>query len=457
MLKIISNKNLLIILSLWVFSSCSKFVDSSLPDNLLSSDKVFTAYGTANSAIYAIYGYMPTNYSVQYFTYLGGLASDEMQYTGTSADLIQFQQNTVSSQNSTNESYLWTYPYMGIRYVNAAVAGLEASTQLTESEKNPLLGEAKFMRAWYYFNLVNYLGKPVLITNNAPLSNTETTNSDSATVYAQIVSDLVDAENLMETTYPGSSTLKVRANKWAAAALLSRVYLYQKMYQKSLDEANKIINSGTYSLANPDSAFINTSKETILQFSTTYGYSTIGTNYRTTSDTNNVAPPTFVISATLVHSFDTSDLRYKDWIDSTVYNGKTYYRNYKYKLKTATAGNEYNVMLRYAELWLNKAEDELNLGNNTEALNALNVIRQKNGLQPFTNTNTSDLLNEILDERKKEFFGESAMRWFDLKRMGIATSVLSSIKSAWTADDVWMPIPYNQIILNSNLTQNNGY
>ncbi|QES89004.1 RagB/SusD family nutrient uptake outer membrane protein [Rhizosphaericola mali] len=444
------------IISIITFS-CKKYVETDLSANLVSSDKVFLESGTANSAIEGLYSYYPSTYSIQYFTFLGGISSDEMDYTGTGADLMQFVQHSVSTTNSTNESYLWTYPYQVVGYINQAIDGLNASTALTDSLKNSLLGESKFLRAWYYFNLVNYFGKIPLILNSQALNNTSIGNSDSATVYKQIISDLTEAQSNLYATYPGTSTFRIRGNKWAATNLLAKVYLYQKDYASAITEASKVIESGTYSLSDVKNAFINTSKETIWQSSTVYGYSSIGTNYRSATNDTTVIPPTFVVDSSLVKSFDTSDLRYKNWIDFTKYNGIKYYRNYKYKLKSATAGNEYNVVMRLAETYLIRAEAKLFSNDISGALADINMIRNRAGLSDFSSNNAADIFNEIVIERKKELFGEFSNRWFDLKRWGLVNSVIGALDPNWKSTAAWMPIPYNQIILNSNLTQNDGY
>lgn len=437
--------------------SCKKYVETDLSANLISTDKVFLEPGTAKSAIEGLYSYYPSTYSMQYFTFLGGISSDEMDYTGTGADFMQFAQHSVSTTNSTNENYLWTYPYQVVGYINQAIDGLNASTALTDSLKNSLLGESKFLRAWYYFNMVNYFGKIPLILNSKALNNTSIANSDSATVYQQIISDLVEAESNISETYSDTSRFRIRGSKAAAANLLAKVYLYQKNYTNAIAEATKVINSSNYSLSSIGSIFINTSKEIIWQSSTVYGYSSIGTNYRSATNASTVVPPTFTVDSILANSFSSNDARRSNWIDSTVYNGIKYYRNFKYKLKSATAGNEYNVVMRLAETYLIRAEARLFSNDISGALADINLIRNRAGLTDFSSNNTSDIFNEIVAERKKELFGEFSNRWFDLKRWGLVNSVIGALDPNWKSTAAWMPIPYNQIILNSNLTQNNGY
>jgi len=329
---------------------------------------------------------------------------------------------------------------------------------MTTAGKKQLVGEAKFLRAFMFFNLVNYMGEVPLALDPTELNNSFLPRSSVEAVYAQIITDLTDAESSLPETYAGTAALKVRVNKWAAAALLARVYLYKKDYANAEAEATKVIGSGVYTMSALSNTFINTSSETILQFFTTTGASSFGSSYRTSSSANNVAPPTFALHTSVVNAFEAGDNRKTAWVDSTTYNTVKYYRLNKYKLVTATAGNEYNVFLRLTEQYLIRAEARAQQQTNlTGAKDDLNAVRNRAGLGNTTAAGYGDVLTAVAQERKVELFGEFAHRWFDLKRTNQATTVLSPLKSAWKATSVLMPIPYNQRLLNTNLSQNDGY
>jgi hypothetical protein len=438
-------------------TSCRKYVDIGVADNLISKENAFSTDASATSAVLGIYSYYPMVYSQQYFTWLGGISADDLQYTGATAELLQFAQNNVLINNSVNENYLWIYPYQVIREANLAINGITNSTGISAGVKKQLLGEAKFIRAFIYLNLVNFFGEVPLSLDPVELNNGYLGRSSVDAVYTQVIADLKDAQSLLPETYAGTAALKVRANKWAATALLARVYLYTKDYANAEAEATKVIGSGLYTMSALGNTFVNTSSETILQIYTYYGYSSFGSSYRTSSSASNVAPPTYALYPTVVSSFEAGDNRKTAWVDSTTYNGVKYYRLNKYKLNTATAGNEYNVMLRLAEQYLVRAEARAQQTNIGGAQSDLNVVRTRAGLANTTAATTGDLLTAIAQERKVELFGEYAHRWFDLIRTNQATNVLAPLKSSWKTTSVLMPVPYNQRLLNTNLSQNNGY
>jgi hypothetical protein len=321
------------------------------------------------------------------------------------------------------------------------------------------LGEAKFFRAFIYFHVVNYIGNVPL--ELIPTPGSYKAQSSPADVWKQIIADLKDAESLLPSAYAGIAAQRGRVNKYAAAALLARAYLYTKDYANAETESSNVIGASdiTYSLAPLANAFISTSPETILQFSTLYGYSTFGSAFRTSSSANNVAPPSYVLYPGFTSSFEAGDQRKIAWVDSTTYNAKKYYRINKYKLNTATAGNENSVILRLAEQYLIRAEARAQINTNLAgAQSDLNKVRNRAGLANTTAATQSMLLTAIANERKVELFGEFSHRWFDLVRTGQANTVIGALKSTtWKPTAVLMPVPYSQILLNTNLIQNTGY
>jgi starch-binding outer membrane protein, SusD/RagB family len=444
-------------------ASCKKFVTIDNAPNSLSPDNTFAESGTATSAVVGLYSYYPTTYSLQYFTYLSGLLSNEMQYVSASSsvELGQFQQGAVPNTSSTVRNYLWYYPYMVIMEANLAITGLSNSKTLTASTQQQLLGESYFIRAYMYFHMVNFMGGVPLSVSSQVLSNGTLPRASEDSTYGQVISDLKQAESLLPTTYTG--TPRTRVNKYAAEALLARVYLYRKDYASAIAYASKVIGATdvSYSLAPLATAFKATSPEVILEFGTLYGYSTIGAGYSgfggyLTTAASGV--PNFYLYPDFVNKFEPGDNRRTTWMDSVTYTGTTYYRIYKYKLATnTTAGDEYNVLLRLGEQYLIRAEAYAQQNDIADAQTDLNAIRTRAGLPNTTAATQSDLLTAIAHEREVELFGETGHRWFDLKRTGQANTVLSALKSTWQPQDTLMPIPYQEILNNPNLKQNPGY
>src|SRR5262249_32404391 len=139
-----------------------------------------------------------------------------------------------------NGSYTWIYQ------ANACIEGISKSEGISTPCKNQLIGEAKFIRAFLYFNLVNLYGDVPLVTSTNYAVNASLPRTSVAQVFQQIVQDLKDAQQLLTASYPSAG--KVRPNKFAATALLARAYLYQKQWANAAAAANEVISTGSYGL-----------------------------------------------------------------------------------------------------------------------------------------------------------------------------------------------------------------
>jgi hypothetical protein len=275
-------------------------------------------------------------------------------------------------------------------------------------------------------------------------------------VYSQIINDLLDAKNLLPADY--ITTERVRPNKWTAAALLSRCFLYTNQWQNASLEANAIIASGTYSLE-PDlnNVFLNSSTEAIWQllpvrpgFNTYEGLEIL--------PTSPFSYPTYLVTTSLRGSFENGDNRKTSWINSRVYNNDTLYFLFKYKIPNGTILTEYYMVFRLAEQYLIHAEAAQNLNNIADAQADINIIRSRAGLGNTLANDIPSLKLAIEQERRTELFCEWGHRWYDLKRTGRANNILASIKGVtWQSTDVLWPVPQQEINLNPALTQNPGY
>ena len=145
---------------------------------------------------------------------------------------------------------IWVGHFSGIVSANKAIDILGKST-LDATTKNRLLGEARFLRGLYYFNLVRFFGGvPKLISVPLPSEGNSAalnTRATAAEIYAVILSDFqFAADNLPLVGDPSTQT--GRANKGAAQSYLAKVYLYQRNWQKVLDLTTAVVNSGKYAL-----------------------------------------------------------------------------------------------------------------------------------------------------------------------------------------------------------------
>ncbi|NLR68901.1 RagB/SusD family nutrient uptake outer membrane protein [Chitinophaga varians] len=461
-----ANTILFCVTTILLFTSCKKFVDVGSPSNKITTAEAFKDDANATSAVRGLYsqilatGLSPANGGITIYT---GLASDELRYTGTSIDLNEFNSNAISSTNSTNRLSIWYLAYQAIYQANSCIEGITGSTGISANLKDQLLGESKFMRGFWYFYLTQLYGDvPLITTSDYNLSGSQG-RSPSQEVYKLMLSDLDDAQKLLRTTYPSDGRL--RPNRFTANALLSRIYLYIGNWKLAEDQANSVINSATYTLT-PDlsKVFLAGSTEAIWQLSPT----SVGANTRegaTFLPTNSGTIPTYVISESLMNTLDTSDPRKKAWIGSKIIGTKTYYFPFKYKANIlSTITTEHYMMFRLAEQYLIRAEARIRQGNIEGGISDLNVLRSRargnnNSILPDypKNATVNQALSYVLAERQIELITEWGNRWFDLKRFHLSGIVLKPLKLNWKETDTLLPIPAQEILLNKNLTQNNGY
>jgi hypothetical protein len=286
-------------------------------------EDVFKTDVTATSAILSMYGGNAGSIAqtVLNFSVLPGMSADDVQMSTSSAMYDEFRNNAIDPlTNNNNQNLLWAPAYQLIKNANNAIAGLSASQTLTPSVKDQLMGEAKFVRAFGYFYLVNFYGDvPMPLTADANyITNASLPRSPAATVWNQVIADLKDAQTLLPAAYSG--TFRARANKWAATTLLARAYLYRNDFAKAEEEATKVIASGTYTLPAPASAFINTSNEIILQTANITGVSILGQYYLAAS-----GAPAYVLYDTIYNSFEAGELRKTTLTGSVIAGTRTYY------------------------------------------------------------------------------------------------------------------------------------
>lgn len=463
--------------------SCKKLVTIPEPVTTATTAKIFSNDTQASAAMAGVYtqlingpdgvSYGYSGFATGLSTFLGSLSADEMTYYTLGPGWSVFNSNKVLAQNSY-VSTLWETTYNSIYGTNDVIQSLEASTspKLSTKVRTRLTAEAKFVRAFSYFYLVNFFGDVPLALTIDFNKTRNMARTPKAEIYAQIIKDLIDAKSDLGADFSDSKTAeRIRPNRWAATALLARVYLYTGAYAAAATQASEVIaQSGLFELKDDlNDVFLMNSKEAIWQLQqskvTARGFAT-PESY--TLFPNNVGfdEYPFRTSLELETAFENKDKRKQDWQRSFLVDGKMFYCPYKYKVgaKNTMLGGitEYYMVLRLAEQYLIRAEartlgsSELNL-----AIADLNVIRHRAGLDDLSATLSKDaVINAIEKERRTELFAEWGHRWFDLKRTGRAHDVLSviPIKQPWSGDyQLLFPIPPTEILTNHNLSQNPGY
>jgi starch-binding outer membrane protein, SusD/RagB family len=440
--------------------SCRRWVEIDMPIDKITAAKTFSSNETATAAVLGLYSQMmPTLpfFSCGGTSIYAGLSSDELLLTSTtSTEETEFQQNKLSASNGTISLNFWQRAYKLIYQANACIEGLQASPTLKPGVKDQLLAESRFTRAWIYYYLVNLFGDvPLVLTTDYKL-NATLPRALQSQVYQQIVQDLLQAKSALPATYPTAG--KVRPNKWAAAALLARVYLHLQDWNQAETEATDIISSGTYGLVtNLNNVFLANSNEAIWQLAPVEsGFNTTESRYFVPVTTATVKP-TYILSPALLSAFETGDVRRTSWVASKTIAPDVFYYPFKYKVRNVGLPVTENYMvMRYAEVLLIRAEARAQQDKITEAKLDLNAIRSRASLAGTTANTKQDLLTAVEKERRIEFFAEWGHRWIDLKRTGRVDLVLGT-KPNWTSTGALYPIPLNDMLRNPFLKQNPGY
>jgi starch-binding outer membrane protein, SusD/RagB family len=488
------------ILLLILISSCKKLVETPPPSDYVTGANAYITDATAIAVLNSIYvamnqtgGGQPVqgNNGIAVMT---GLSADELKlYNGvTNFTYLGYYQNALSQ--NLNGAILgheyWAPLYNYVFKCNAAIEGLQTSTSLSPNIKKQLLGEAMFLRAFFYFYLVNLFGDLPLVLNTDPEVNTLLPRSSISEVYKQIIADLEDAAEKLSDNYLNETLLtktseRVRPTKWAAKALLARANLYTGDYLNAETNATTVIGQTTLYgvLSKLNDVFLKNSLEAIWQLQPIvieYNTAEARTLVIPQQGPNTTANPVF-LSDTLLKSFEVGDKRsvFGNWIDTTIYrvtstvNNTVAFPN-KYKLflrdttiksTTGTANmKEYFMVLRLAEQYLIRAEARSQLGNINGAKSDLNVIRARAGLEPTLANDKNALLKAILKERQVELFAEWGHRWLDLKRTSMVDEVMMGITplkangAPWQSYQQWYPLPLVSDLQKApNLEQNIGY
>lgn len=454
-----------LLITLLVVASCEDFLANNGPRTELTKSAVFESDATANAAMLGVYNQMIfsgfASGGPNSATYLLSMSSDELtNYNKTASGLPvqEFNDNAIESTNPLVLS-LWSETYQYIYKANAIMEGLSSSTRVTETLRSRLMGEAKFVRAFSHFYLVNLFGDVPIITSTDYKANSIVPRAPANEVYDQIQRDLIDAEELLPPDYSFSNNERVRATRSAASALLARVFLFRENWREAEARATSVITDPRYALEQDvNNVFLKNSNETILQLMPpSTQQNTLEANiFVFTGNPINAA-----ISDLLINDFEIDDKRRQNWFGSTAGSGGTYYYPAKYKVVGGTDPlEEYSMVLRLAEQYLIRAESRLQQGKTSEAVDDLNAIRQRAGLDLLPNSlTTEEIRGAIQRERRLELFTEWGHRWLDLKRTNEIDAVLSPVKPDWQATDALLPIPFEQIQKDPAMAgaQNPGY
>jgi hypothetical protein len=416
------------------------------PVDRVPAEQAIVDAPTARAALIGAYDALQSlNYYGRDVFVLSDLSADNAEHVGTFQYLGQVDRNQLQADN-TAVTNMWVAIYDAIARVNLILQKVPNVTGLTDKEKNQILGEAHFLRALHYSNLVKFWGDiPMpLEPLDSPAEAAALTRTPKDQVYPQILVDLTEAERLMTTAKQPR-----QASLGAVRALRARVMLYVGNYQNALDAANAVQAMG-YSLAPQfENLFTDEGTDTpedIFRVSfTATEFNEVGYYYLFDGRWE-VAP-----TANLYAAYSAGDRRRDITLgkDGSDYEGRKY---------PTTIGAEDVHVIRFAEVLLIKAEALARLNRLPEAVAEYNKVRVRAGLAPHVLgtdvTTQADVLNAIWNERRLELALEGD-RWPDLIRTGRAMTVLGLPSNR--AFQLLYPIPSRELIVSPALTQNPGY
>lgn len=403
----------------------------------------------------------------------------------------------VNSTNTLIQDY-WRENYSGIARCNDIITYAPAVVMPDES-RNQSIGEAKFLRAFHYFNLVRQFGGvPLrLSVTQTPSDAKSAGRATVEEVYQQIISDLEDAAAKLPPVYGASD--KGRATKGAALALLGKVYLTQKNYPAALLALRQVTSLGYRILPNYASVFSPENKnndESVFEIqylgavpelasNFIYQFAPFNSGSIVTGDRNTTLSYNAgwnIPTQDLIEAYEPGDLRK----DVSLKEGFTdpqagfvnvpYINKYNHGIVDIGSTDDNFPVIRYADVLLMIAEclNEQGFVANGEAFTLLNEIRVRAGLQPKTSGNVNPSLriqnqqefrDAIFQERRVELAFEN-QRWYDLVRSGRAVAVMTahgreeipkqpipSNSYMVTENNLLLPIPQREVNLD-NLTQN---
>ena len=364
------------------------------------------------------------------------LAPENVNQISSFSGYYNWQPNPYVYSDGTqedNQVSIYNKVYKSIATVNTVIFNVPLMRKNGEPEDilTRVDGEAHFLRALYYFLLVNTYGKPynkssastdygVPLKTDPAIEAGFFSRATVQQVYDQIINDLLEAEKDLEG-YNKRSV--IRASQAAVQALLSRIYLYTEEYEKAAACADKVL-AQNYQISNlnnfdPANNFLRlSSPETIFNMgedAINYLYPVFGPCLFTHD--LSTAVDSYRVSDDLLQSFETDDLRPSVFFDLGERPGQLYAKVRGFDL----SGNVSEIFLiRAPEIYLNKAEALAVLGRNDEAVNILQELRRKR----FASTPSSPpaggqaLVDFIREERRRELCFEGH-RWFDLRRYAV--------------------------------------
>lgn len=452
------------------FSSCKKNLLDSQPLDQYSDAVVWKDSSLVVLFVNNIYAGLPSEYDTPQDILDNYTDNSADKFTTSIIKSAAYNQNLSISSTAPFNTY-WTNYYARIRQCNLFLENIN-QLNATAGFKNRLTGEVRFLRGLYYHYLYNYFGKfPIVSSALSQNDNLYIPRATDAQCIAFIAADLNAAADVLPVRYTGLDV--GRATKGAALGLLSRVYLYAGLWQNASNAATAVINLNTYSLFNDYAGIFYPQNENNAEvlFDRQYLPEVASLQQHAFDFYNQLPNVTGQVSSgynnpsgNLVDAYEMKDGTKFDWnnpvlatnpyanrdprLDASIMHDGSTWMNQKVDLKkgttfnpiagasmtgyflrkflnpnfnassTTTSSGQNFIILRYAEVLLNYAEAQLNLGNTEEARKYVNMVRARASVNMPAIAAADFNVERYRNERRIELAFEGTRLW-DINRWKI--------------------------------------
>lgn len=486
---------LIVLAGLWV-SACTNL--DLVPVSQKSVEGFYKTETHINQAISGCYNGLRTVWVTSLYSYGLTEARSDNTFQGR-----EYDDGPVSQFNETASLPMlynaWADYYAFINRTNKVLEAL-GQIEMTDARRKQYEGEAKFMRAMFYFDLARLFGGVPKVTSSLSMADSyNTTRSTLEETYDLIIADLEEAVQLLPAGYDAAD--KGRITSLAASAYLGKVYLFRSGYPLKKNEWEKARNAFSVAINSRQFRFFqeyadiydytNEAKEQQL-FSIQFKSATAGNGnpFPTRNASNDIAlipiadgglpfggsPYNLFLSDNLINSFETGDIR-KDVAVRTSWKHKsgatitTIPTCQKYQNGPVAGASDWDIdwiALSYTDVLMMYAEclNEIGYSNGGEAFEILNDIRTRAGLSAKTAADVPDQQAFRLwleEERRKELCFEN-VRWFDLVRTDRAFDVMKAFLGGYglegnlkSKDQYLYPVPQRVLDITPVISQNPGY
>jgi len=485
--------NILSILAILLgVTACHDDLLNPIPESILTNVNAFESSKDIDLAVLGVYNSLQSRYPTDYE--LMEIPSDNMYgyYFATSPGMAEIGLLDVSPENPRLNVF-WKATYNGIFRANTVLANIDVPSDYNADLKAKHMGEAKFMRAYFYFDLVRVFGGVPAVTSIIEVDESrQVPRASVSAIYELIENDLNDAISKLPAT-----SVQGRASKAAAISLLAKVMIYQEKWQDAKTHLEKLFADYNYELlteyhdlfrleteVNSESIFSVPYVEGTNGHGLTYALAPTAGIYGIINNGNRVGRPTWDLHKV----FEPGDSRFSVTITEMQLTFSSapddelfwfpYFNKFIIPLEIIGSSGLDLSVLRLADMILLHAEALHHLGDQVTALAQLNRIRERAFGNSDHNYTMADIATEelfmdkLLLERRLELAVENN-RWFDLVRTGRFTTELTQLESEYNpSTDMAViqnlnaqpymkifPIPYEQIQLAAPgvMVQNDGY